>query len=260
MSRLAPWYYRNVVDPKVGPIDRLVTRQIDSDGGRHAWEALAYLHPNIRPTRQTDETHVIYGNVDGTGTSTTRSHACHKAISEALERWAWLTVKSDEASKHDFGLDVDPSTSGFAAWPGPFVSLARKNAYHEAAERWSLTTWWMGGLQHRIISDSSDPIEVIEILTPCAKTAVVVIHGTTEFGDHVYGFAGGSNVTRATKKAKIEFGRNATVLTTWKSDLAAVMPQKLLERRLVYFAGEEGHRQFAERSRHGASKKILSTP
>lgn len=252
---VAPWFYRNVVNPESGPIVRLATRQIHALSGKIEWEALAYLHPKLRPAEEPK--HFIYGTCDGTGTASTKSVACHKAISEALERWAFHQTYDDIDHRARYGLDVEPTTTGFAAWPGLFSYAARHKALLEAAERWSIASWWTGNIAHESIPSKTS--QAIAIQAPFAKTHIVVTFDTLANGLHVYGFAADCTQDAAIGRAHTEMERNARVLSIPRDHDPNL---GLLEKRLVYFSSSNGRLQFLERLKHrslsaGSKPKLL---
>lgn len=187
----------------------------------------------------------LYGNSHGTGTAATKPDAIYAAISEALERWAWHSAYQESSLRTALRYDLDPSTTGFAAFPGLGTQGARKRAFFEAVERWSLCTWWEGRLSHKPLPAGGG----LQILTPIPSCAVVVLWKLVG-GLACYGFAASYSVAAATAKARIELLRNQDVLEFFSSQNAAgAMPASLnlTERRLRYFAESAGHAAFQAR-------------
>src|SRR5829696_4460371 len=90
----------------------------------------------------------LFSDADGTGTHPVASVARHKAVSEAMERWAFHTLVRSEAAP-DYGFDIDPSSTGMSAFPGFVRRQARRSAVLEGVERFSLCAWWDGRMDGR---------------------------------------------------------------------------------------------------------------
>ncbi len=243
---LGSWYYRDVCADD-GPIAKISVRQLDGVDPNQKWEAMAYLKEgHIQRGRHLE--FKIYGLCDGGGTSASRATACHIAVSEALERWAWAASSREPSLRSTAGLDLDPSTNGWAAYPGPFSNFARQRAYLEAVERWSLVAWWNGQIGHEPLPNRDG---AIRLLLPMPDAAVVILTQKIPRVGYTYGFAGGSDISAAHQRAYVELLRNIHVLTKWAEKNAikgtAELPTTLHERRLLYFSGDEGHARFVER-------------
>ena len=238
---LASWFYRNIISPEAGPIVRLAVRELRDLYGARTFEALADLHPSLRQSASV-RSHEIYGNADGTGTAQSRSLACHKAISEALERWAFYDLRGRPQDHEKYGLHIDATTSGFAAWPQISASGARHRAINEAIERWALNAWWQKKLSHRFIPYPQG--SALEIMTPFRDTVTVILFG--KFSSHfVYGFATGRDLKDAAFRAAVELERNGRVLNMQTAVLSD--SSHMHERRLQFFASVEGHELFQQR-------------
>jgi hypothetical protein len=138
---LAPLRYARVLLKQSGPLERIETARLLT-GNEEQTLCNAYLsrHLNLeRPPMQ------VFGDADGTGMHATVIVARHKAISEAMERWA-LYYLHQSGSKDRYGLQMDPTTAGMAAYPGLFAFQSRKRALAEATERFCLAGWWEGTL------------------------------------------------------------------------------------------------------------------
>jgi len=243
---LGSWYYRDVCADD-GPIAKISVRQLDGIDPHQKWEAMAYLKKGLIQ-RGSNLQFKIYGLCDGGGTSASRATACHIAVSEALERWAWAASSRDPSLSSAAGLDLDPSTNGWAAYPGPFSNFARQRAYLEAVERWSLLAWWNGQIGHELLPNRDG---AIRLLSPMSDAAVVILTKKIPHVGYAYGFAGGSDIAAAHRRASVELFRNIHVLSKWVEKNAikdiAEFPTALHERRLLFFAGDEGHARFVER-------------
>ena len=248
MFNLAALRYRNILAQRGGPIQVINRAQVKLPTGQIAFEASARLNPNLTPKH---EIYQIYDNVDGSGTDLSKSVAIHKAISECLERWAFWTLReSPEASI--YGFDIDPSTSGMAAFPGLTLGPVRTAAKFEALERWGLQAWWADLLPAKELSTGH--FKSIEI--PILPEGTLVIVWKTVDNDSTkvaYGFAAGKNSERALKQAVVEMGRNQLVLSRVQSDMTSWESLITAERRLLWFASSEGHHEFLSKVRSSTS-------
>src|SRR6185503_9926832 len=101
MLSLASLRYRNVLSRDGGPVAGIEFGTVPVRG-RQVTLANARLAPGLSPKRPM----ALFSDADGTGTHRVPAIARHKAISEALERWAFhATVRSERAA--EFGFDVD---------------------------------------------------------------------------------------------------------------------------------------------------------
>lgn len=246
LSALAYWYYRNILTTSSHPIERLSTKNVELADGSTVWEAYAYLSEktiNIRP-----DYYSLYGNAHGTGTHKTKLGAIHRAISEALERWAFLeSSNSNHFAK--YGFDLDPSSSGIAAYPSLTTSKSREIALSEAVERWGLYNWWCGNVSATSLPRFKD-IEIITINTPFRDRICLVVYRRCPLSNlWAYGFACGITYESALQKAIVELSRNERVLlTSFKK--TKVVPDKsldLTEWRTLFFASQEGFDLFKSR-------------
>src|SRR4051812_18550664 len=138
MLSLAGLRYRNVLAEFGGPVERIEAGHFFVRG-RPAILANATLSQGlIRKERL-----FLFSDAHGTGVAPVASVARHKAVSEALERWAFHSLVRSERAEQ-FGFDVDPSTTGMSAFPGVLRRQARRSAVLEAVERFSLIAWWEG--------------------------------------------------------------------------------------------------------------------
>lgn len=251
---LAPLRYRRVLSENGGPI-----RALECGGttvlGRRMFQANAYLSDNLR-TEPRDN--VLYGNPDGTGTANHSSVARHKAISEALERWAYeATIKGDDASA--YGFDVDPSTNGMAAYPGVFSRKARDIAVGEAAERFSVIGWWCGAIDARPVGQICPGVDVYRLENPFSNHEVVLLHAQADTDVHAYAHASASNFVEACMRAGVELSRAQFVLRRFfrRGRVGASPVAKgLFERRCLHFATAEGFAAFTERMARPKSRTI----
>ncbi len=242
---LAPIKYRNVSSKQGGPIDRIIVGPGTMVNGQPCFHASAALLPDLRPAWL--ERRVIYGNAEGSGTHASRTIACHIAISEAIERWAFFQ-SCERPNKHEYGFDSDRSTTGMAAFPGITCRAVRDLAHKEALERWAISEWWNERLPCRVIGDDE-----LQVLTPFPGICVSLLHGRSEkTGRYIYGFSAGPDHLRARNKAMVELTRNLTVLDSYSN---TALPTALAEKRLMHFSTEHGHSLFMEKCLKGRSLK-----
>jgi hypothetical protein len=248
MSLGAIWY-RSAVNERTGPIARLETIRLPGADGRDKWNAYAFLSPAVADISALGG-NSIYGDAAGTGTGKSRHEACHKAISEAMERWAWLVVTKDKSLAASVRLGLDASTSGFAAWPGPWARPARRRARLEALERWAVAAWWDGLIGHTRVDHPTWTILRLVMPGAAARSPVVIVlAGQGPRGLCVYGFAADDTEAAAIRRASIELARNVRMLGRWLEG-PGLEPTLLLERRLLFFARPEGAKLFRERATH----------
>lgn len=251
---LAPFLFRDITKGH-GPIDKLDLFEFVDSRGRIQFEAHAYLKPVLRNDQIGSSQ--IYGSCDGTGTGSSKIEAVRKSISEALERWAFYTLVSQDSKK--FGLDIDDTSTGFAALPCWPKRAVRAIAFAEALERWAISNWWNGNLPVKELATSTG-FQSWEVQTPFDKIKVIIlskeIKDHTETPFYVYGFAASSSIEKSTNKALIEMDRNFGALTrTFKSGVDIKGIHDISDRRLIYFSSLEGRLSFERR----VSQKVVLT-
>lgn len=248
MISVAAFRYRDVLAEHGGPIQRLEGGQFPVRG-RKVIMANAWLAPGLAPDKSPTG---LYSTADGTGTDLVPAIARHKAVSEALERWAFHVVGRSERAA-EFAFDIDPSTNGMAAFPGILRRNARRSAVLEAVERFSLMAWWEGRARGVEIQTDWPGVSAIAIDGPFGGVTVIA-YARTEWGGYVYGHAAEESITGAIEHAIVELGRHEWILrSNWLAAVAGQKPkpQNLFERRLLFFATEEGHALL--KSRMGAA-------
>lgn len=245
MLSLASVRYRNVLAVDGGPVAAIESGRFPVRG-RHIMLANARLRPGLIRKGPM----VLFSDADGTGTDPVPAIARHKAVSEALERWAFHdTVRSERAA--EFAFDIDPSTSGMAAFPGLRKRHARRSAVLEAVERFSLTAWWDGRVAAHPFQTDWPGVSAVAIEGPFGGVAVVA-WAPTDWGGYVYGHAAEESVGAACERAVVELARHEWVLRSyWLATAAGARPEpgNLLERRSIFFASDEGHALFQKRVR-----------
>jgi len=212
------------------------------------FEAYVKLNPLLKPKWSKAE---LYGNADGTGSATQKNIAVYKAISEAIERWAFY--QSIENNKEDYGFDVEPTTTGLAAYPGMFARQARKFAVLEAIERWVICNWWDGNLPAIALSALFEGLSAISIETifEDQKLCTAIVWNSKfdiNFGA-AYGFSTRSNRKDAYLHALTEMNRSIEALEKErkKSSKERSAFKDLFERRVLYFSTIEGRKKFLEK-------------
>lgn len=236
---LAPVRFRRACAPD-GPIARVEWTTLGLYGVSIC-QANAWLKQGLRPPRRKG----MYSDADGTGSASTPAVARHKAISEALERWAF-DVSFGGPERVRFGFDLDPTSSGMAAFPGIVSSAARRAALAEAIERSCLIAWSAGLANSRRASTEWPGIDAVEIESP-AGGSCVILYRRSPAGFYVYAHAAANSFTGACERALVELGRNERVMARTQGSSTPVQPANLFERRCMYFAGEEGHERFLRR-------------
>jgi len=245
MVSLASLRYSDVFADSGGPIASIVTGDLSVFGVPHK-QANAFLRPEIAVGKPA---YAVYGQADGTGSDPSAAVACHMAISEALERWAFLAMHDSPAAGR-YGFDTDRSSNGMAAFPGIFRKQAQGLARIEALERFAVIAWWDGRLPADKISAPIPGAELVRIHHDAGTGEVVLIARQTRAGC-AFGHAAGRTVAEAVRKAAIELARAEFVLASHRAKGAIVTPANFLERRVLWFASDRGaeafHRRVASR-------------
>jgi hypothetical protein len=243
MLSLASLRYRNVLAAHGGPVARIECGEFPVRGRR-----VALANARLVPGLVHKGPRALFSDADGTGTHPLASVARHKAVSEALERWAFhVTVRSERAA--EFAFDIDPSTTGMAAFPGLMRRDVRRSAVLEAVERFSLVAWWEGLMRGRAFETDWPGVSAIAIDGPFGGVTVVA-YARTAWGAWVYGHAAEESLGGACEHAVVELARHEWVLrASWLATLAGekIVPTNIFERRCVFFASPEGHELFRER-------------
>jgi hypothetical protein len=233
-----------------GPIARLESGKV-TVGGRNWHQVNAYLADELRPPKD----NTLYANADGTGADPTEIVAVHKAISEAMERWAYYeTVVSPDASL--YGFDMDPTTNGMAAFPGLFARQARKAAWLEGIERAAILAWWEGFLDGRLIETDWPGISAV-ILKPPGGGFVAITFSRTPCGTHAIGHGADVTISGACMKGMIEMGRHDRVVRRFLArPIGTPKPTNILESRALFFASKAGFALFSKRLRTPARARV----
>ncbi|MBK1858695.1 hypothetical protein [Cerasicoccus arenae] len=239
---LAPIKFRDILVADGGPI-RTVDIGSEMFLGREHYSAHAYLRDDLR-TRRT--MHTIPDMPDGVGSGKDPSTAHFRAVSEALERWAFRHCSLDDRSHFEYGFDYDPTTNGMAAYPGLFDSAARMSARREAIERHCLILWWEGFLGITSIADPFEGVRAVRIDNPFSDDVVVLLWQFVDERFYTYGFGLGASVDKACWRAGIELSRTAGIVKTYYEfnncpDRRTIEElDHPFERRILYFSRPEG--------------------
>ncbi|MBI4623677.1 MAG: hypothetical protein HY736_10745 [Verrucomicrobia bacterium] len=249
MLSLASLRYRNIHAEHGGPVERIDFGEFPLRG-RRVIQANARLIPGLTPKRPLS----IFSSADGTGTHPVAAIARHKAVSEALERWAFHSVVRSERAA-EFGFDVDPSSNGMSAFPGLLRRQPRRTAVLEAVERFSVIAWWEGMAEGRRFETDWPGVSAVAIDGPFGGVTVVAF-ARTEWGGYAYGHAAEESFGAACERAIVELARHEWVIRSWWLAFVAgerTAPTNIFERRALFFATEEGHELFRERLGRKAS-------
>lgn len=244
MISLAPYRYRNVLATEGGPIEKILHEDC-SIGGSPASQATAYLKEDIYPGYTPKD-------AEGAGTHESPMVARFMAISEALERWA-LRETVNQGKLNEYGLDVDITSNGMAAFPGIFESQARKKAYAEAIERHCLISWWEGILPCSPLSVTNLKERGVEIANPYSSHSVVILWKLCHERYYCFSFGYGKNAEHATWRARIEMERTEAILADFYEKVPFPTMSTINElddvilKRVVYFSTRHGFREFLDR-------------
>lgn len=256
---LAPLLFRNVTQTD-GPIEKIDLFEYTNSFGENQFEANAYLKPYLKSPKILKSS--IYGNCDGSGTANSKVNAARKSIAEALERWAFYKLASEDSKQ--FGLDIDDTSTGFAALPCWPRRAARMYAFKEAIERWALSNWWNGKLNLKRIEVHPN-FDCWEILTPFKHMTVNIVSQKVIKSNgsafYVYGFAGGYSKKESIEKAFVEMERNHHALSiAFEKNLSYETIEDISDKRLLYFASEEGHAVFSKKASDISERIRIGTP
>jgi ribosomal protein S12 methylthiotransferase accessory factor YcaO len=247
MLNLANFRYRNVFEQHGGPIAKIETSDFLVEG-RRMFQANAFLRPEQVPARRKP---MLFGDADGTGTADSPLVARHKAVSEAIERWAYYACHAGEG-RSQYGFDVDPTSTGLAAFPGLFARQARVSAYFEAVERHSVLAWWEGHIGG-VARPTPWPGITAWVIWDQPGEVAVILHKACEAGFHVYGRSAAPTFESACRHAVIELARREYVSRAYRlarvgSPSTPPAGMDLLERRSLFFSSAEGYECFQMRA------------
>lgn len=182
----------------------------------------------------------LFADTAGSGTHVLRLTAEAIAISEAMERWAYFETR-DSSRAREYAFDVDPTSNGFAAYPGANVVAARCAALREAVERFSLLSWWEGEAEARPVDSEWPELETFAIEGPMGGVTVLAV-SQPGAGGRAYGHAAAPTFREAFERAAREVARNRIVLAEF-ARVGRIVPAApgRVERRMLYFASDAGY-------------------
>lgn len=236
MFNLAPWYYRDfLLENSFSIFETISTYRSKLVTGEEKWEAVSKLKSDYLPSWIKASS--IYSQNEGSGTSDYKNIAIHKAISEGLERWAFYATVDD--SQNEYCFEINPSTTGMAAYPERFTNNARRNAIFEATERWALHEFWRSKLPIKEHRTDISHFRHFEIITGLKGVSVSLLH--FQMGERsIFGFACGKDLQDSFQHAVIELSRNISVLSKLKNDISLKSFTEVYDRRMYFFSTSEG--------------------
>ncbi len=183
----------------------------------------------------------LFHSADGSGVGSTRLEARAKAISEALERWAFTETSSGPDAVL-YGYPYSMSSKGMAAFPSVFPGQARRAAVAEAFEYFSIDAWWGGTLNHWIINREDATIVFINQPAFNGHIALAIRHLSLKNYVAAYGIGSGATPEEAEMKAQLEACRSQKVLERRDATPVNARTKPVLEteQRLLEFSSPEG--------------------
>lgn len=253
MINLAPWYYRKLLLLN-SIIEKPNYYQVTLLNHSTQFEAVISLNNKLRPDWVSSSQ--IYKNCDGSGTDQYKNIAVYKAISEALERLAFYELV--EIAEKEYLFDLNPTTTGMAAFPYLNCSLARRNAQNEGIERWAIHEFNRCHLPIINHHNKITGLNHYEIVTPFNLTKVSLLsYKSNDF--YVYGFAGGRDLSHSFERALIELDRNIRVLKKFYSQ-KQLPPNNINDKRILFFSTKEGFEYFNEKIKSSSNNIKNNNP
>ena len=256
-----------------GPVTAITSVPYPSLWSARLWHSTATLHHSyVLP----DSGRVLVSA--GSGWSPDREESQAKAVTEAVERWAYSLYQKNMC---DAALDKDNTTTGFAALPeeAPAARLIL-SAYSEAVERWLISSIW-DAADIPLTETEADPgvfrklFKKLDGRLHCFRTRLkalgvpVPVGETLEFclyifetaqGGVVPGSACGGNWDIVSQRALTEVFTHATAFRRLEKQPSAAI-SNILERRLLRFGADPGgFVKVIERFRRGSGKIMPETP
>lgn len=248
MVSLAAIRYSDVFVQDGGPIAAVLTGDLPVFGRAYR-QANAFLRPEIAVGKAGP---VVFGQADGTGIDLDPSVACHMAVSDALERWAFLAIQ-DSVDADRFGFCAERSSSGMAAFPGLSRKPAQQRAFLDAIEHYALVSWWDGRLPAETGHMPMPGVQMVRIHHDAGDAEVVVLSHRSRAG-HFYGHAVGRNLSEAVERAAVSLARSEAALVAHRARGALGAPADFRERRALFFSTPEGAECFERRLRTAPDK------
>lgn len=250
MINLAPWYYRKLLGSN-SIIEIPNYYKITLLDKSTQFEAVVSLNKILKPEWVSSSN--IYKNCDGSGTDKFKNVAVYKAISEALERLAFYELA--EVAEKEYLFDLNPTTTGMAAFPYFNCKFARINARNEAIERWAIHEFNRNKLPLINHSSTIRGLGHYEIVTPFSSSKVsLLFYKFTNF--YVYGFAGGNTLSHSFERALIELDRNIRVLNKFYSQNENIL-NNINDKRILFFSTSDGFQCFNDKVK--SSPKVIKS-
>lgn len=261
------------INKEQGPVTGIISVPYPNLWNARLWHSTATLHhAYVRP----DSGRVLVSA--GSGWSPDREESQVKAVTEAVERWAYFIYQ-----KNIYGaaLDKDNTTTGFAALPEE-VPEARLilNAYSEAVERWAVSLIW-DAANVPLTEEETDPgvfgklfkkldgrlhcfrakLKTRSVPIPVGDTLELCLYlFETAQGGVVPGSACGNNRGITSQRALTEVFTHATAFRRLEKQFPAA-GCSILERRLLRFGADpRGFDKVVERLRCGSGQTMPETP
>ena len=239
MINLAPWFYKKLLaENDIVSIPEFF--EVQTLDGISQYEAVISLKDSLRPSWLSHSE--VYRNCDGSGTDKYKNIAVYKAISEALERLAFY--EAVDSYNSSFCFDINPTTTGMAAFPHFKTKYARSNAKAEAVERWAIHEF---NKMHLPIVEHQSSIKNLrhfEIVTPFRdiKVSITVYEYS---GFYAYGFAGGEDLSQSFRRSLIELDRNIRVLEKYEQkEKTSEELKATVDKTILYFSKKDGRERF----------------
>lgn len=238
MLNLAPLRYAFVAE-KGGPIAQIEYGHDFYLG--ESWQlSRATLQPDLQHPMGNDLQ--LFHPADGTGVGKSRLEARAKAISEALERWAFYETSSGPDYMF-YGYQHSMSTKGMAAFPGLRSRASRRLAVAEAFEYFTVDAWWSGALTHWAVE--RDDATIVFIDQPYFSGCVAIAIRHLNLCDYpvAYGIGSGDTPAEAETKAQLEASRLETILELRDRVPAHARNKPVLEQeqRILKYTSPEGY-------------------
>lgn len=221
---VAPLKYAHIHREHGGPLHALAFKEHNLTEGKF-FEAFAFLNAEKTGLKNLEE------KPQGIGLAAAKPDAVHAAISEALEYWAWSTVRKDTTLSALLRFDLDSTRTGFAAFPSLGVQGAKKRAYFEAAQQWALCAWWEGKVGHTPLPN----VNGIQLASPIPGVSIVILWSALNQRTF-YGVGTSNTISSATARARISLLRNRDLIASNTAD-----------HRLKYFSSSAGAEAFCRR-------------
>ena len=251
---LSPLRYGQIMEANGGPIRKMEMGVLETPSGR-LMVANAYLKASLVPT---GDQNVGYGDADGSGSDPSPMIARFKALSEALERWAFRAT-FHQGDRVRYGMELDPTSNGMSAFPGLVPWGARRKAELEALERYVLFSWWEGRCGAKAIPRGWEGAQVLDLNHGLGRFHVVLLFRESgSDGTRVYGHGAGQTLAAACRSAHGELLAHENAMDHLKRAYpdGEVRMNRLtnpFERRALWFSLPEGQACFDERCQHSPS-------